>query len=82
MNGGEQQWVATLDVEKAFDRVHHSSLFDALVAGEIDASMIAALSRLYADLHASIELWSGEILARKADALALVCQFSTKSSAG
>ena len=28
---GEELWVATLDVEKAFDRIHHTSLFDALV---------------------------------------------------
>ena len=25
----EELWIATLDVEKAFDRVHHSCLFDA-----------------------------------------------------
>ena len=57
---GEQLWIATLDVEKAFDRVHHSSLFEALIAGKVDASVVAALSRLYADLWASVELWPGE----------------------
>ena len=30
MEWGEELWVATVDVEKAFDRVHHSALFDAM----------------------------------------------------
>jgi hypothetical protein len=57
---GEELWIATLDVEKAFDRVHHSSLFEALVSGAIDAPTMAALRRLYVDLHASVGLWPGQ----------------------
>ena len=56
---GEQLWIATLDVEKAFDRVHHSSLFEALMAGKVDKSIIAALGRLYTDLRASVDVWPG-----------------------
>lgn len=51
---GEDLWIATLDVEKAFDRVRHSRLFEALLAGGVDASVIAALRRLYSDLQASV----------------------------
>ena len=57
---GEELWVSTLDVEKAFDRVHHSSLFESLLASGMDISIVAALSRLYTDLKASVELWPGE----------------------
>jgi hypothetical protein len=51
---GEQLWVATLDVEKAFDRVHHANLFESLVDGKVDASIIGALRRLYANMRASV----------------------------
>ena len=57
---GEELWIATLDVEKAFDRVHHSSLFDVLMKSGADASTVAALYRWYADLQASAVLWPGE----------------------
>ena len=43
---GEELWIATLDVEKAFDKVHHSNLFEALVASEIDPHILATLRRL------------------------------------
>ena len=56
---GEELWIATLDVEKAFDRVHHSSLFEALLSEGVDASIIACLYALYSDLHASVMLWDG-----------------------
>ena len=54
-----QLWIATLDVEKAFDRVHHSSLFDALLVEGVDASIFASLYRLYSELQASVVLWDG-----------------------
>ena len=48
-----------MDVEKAFDRVHHSSLFEALMDFEVDASVVAALYNLYSGLQASVEIWLG-----------------------
>ena len=57
---GEQLWVATLDVEKAFDRVHHANLFESLVDGKVDASIIGALRRLYANMRASVVLGDGQ----------------------
>jgi hypothetical protein len=57
---GEELWVATLDVEKAFDRVHHASLFAALMEGGADATAVGALRRLYSDMRASVVLWQGQ----------------------
>ena len=56
----KQLWFATLDVEKAFDRVHHASLFESLVDGKVDASIIGALRRLYANMRASVVLGDGQ----------------------
>ena len=49
---GEELWISTLDVVYALDRVHHSSLFEALLTG-VDMSIITALRRLYMDMQAS-----------------------------
>ena len=57
---GEELWIATLDAEKAFDRVHHSCLFQALIESGVDTSIIASLHRLYADMKATVVLWPGE----------------------
>ena len=56
---GENLWMAALDVEKAFDQAHHSSLFETLLTGGIDLSTIAALRRLYEDLKASVVVVPG-----------------------
>jgi len=56
---GEELWIAALDVEKAFDRVHHSSLFNALLDGGIDPAVTASLRRLYLDMRAYVVLWPG-----------------------
>jgi hypothetical protein len=57
---GEELWVATLDVEKAFDRVHHASLFESLMAGRADVTVVGALRRLYSDMSASVVIWQGQ----------------------
>eukprot|EP00959_Pyramimonas_sp_CCMP1952_P044114 922089-Pyramimonas_sp.AAC.1 len=56
---GEELWVATLDVEKAFDRVHHSALFDSLVINGVDSQVVGALRRLYFDVKGYVSLWRG-----------------------
>ena len=56
---GEQLWVATLDVEKAFDRVHHSCLFEALLCGEVDVCIVSALRRLYFGMQATVLVEGG-----------------------
>ena len=43
---GEELWIAALDVEKAFDRVHHSVLFSSLLQTKLDMSTVAALRNL------------------------------------
>ena len=56
---GEDLWIAALDVEKAFDRVHHSALFDALLEAGVEWEAISSLKRLYAGTRAYVNLWTG-----------------------
>lgn len=56
---GEELWVAALDVEKAFDEVHHTALFHALLTTGIDAHAGAALWRLYCEMSGYVSLWPG-----------------------
>ena len=56
---GEELWVATLDVEKAFDRVHHSALFSALLDSGISISTVCVLRRLYHGVRGYVSLWDG-----------------------
>ena len=56
---GEDLWLAALDVEKAFDRLHHTALFEALLASEVDSGLVATLRRLYRGMKAYVKLWPG-----------------------
>jgi hypothetical protein len=56
---GQPLWIAALDVEKAFDRVHHSSLFAALLDTGIDVSIVSALRALYWQMSGFVVLWQG-----------------------
>ena len=56
---GEELWMATLDVEKAFDKALHSELFAALLNGGIDMSIVASLRKLYRGMEAYVQLWPG-----------------------
>ena len=47
-------WVATLDFKKAFDSIHHSSIWDALLAHGVPHAYIRILSNLYQGQRASI----------------------------
>ena len=46
-------WVITIDLKKAFDRLEHSSLFDALRQQGLDQSEIALLLDLYTEQRGS-----------------------------
>ena len=56
---GEPLFLAALDVEKAFDRVHHAELFGALLRCGVGTGIVNALRRLYAEMGAKVYLWSG-----------------------
>eukprot|EP00973_Karenia_brevis_P034128 4707916-Karenia_brevis.AAC.1 len=42
-------WGASLDMKRAFDRVEHHSIFEALRYFDIDESLIAMIQLLYAN---------------------------------
>eukprot|EP00959_Pyramimonas_sp_CCMP1952_P128282 2682466-Pyramimonas_sp.AAC.1 len=56
---GEELWVATLDVEKAFDKVHHAQLFDALMLANVDSAVVAALRKLHQNMSAYVQVDPG-----------------------
>ena len=51
---GEEVWAASLDLEKAFDKVFHQAVFDSLAASGVDADIVSALWRLYAEQTACV----------------------------
>ena len=52
----ETLWLASLDLEKAFDKVFHDDVFEALQFEEVDDVIIAAIRELYADQWAYVFL--------------------------
>jgi hypothetical protein len=57
--GGEELWMAALDVEKAFDRVHHTAIFSALIQTTVDVRIVASLQQLYCKMKAYVCLGPG-----------------------
>jgi Reverse transcriptase (RNA-dependent DNA polymerase). len=53
---GEELWLSALDVEKAFDRIHHADLFHVLLYCRVDASVVAALLKLYTGAQAFLDV--------------------------
>jgi hypothetical protein len=51
---GLELWVASLDLEKAFDRVYHSSVIECLMEAEVDQSIILVLRQWYQQLSAYV----------------------------
>ena len=51
---GEELWLAGLDVEKAFDKGLHSSLFEALHKEGLELEVAEALKELYSGLQAFV----------------------------
>jgi hypothetical protein len=56
---GEPLFMAALDVEKAFDRVHHADLFKALLGCGAGMRLCATLKSFYAEMRAQVSLWPG-----------------------
>ena len=52
-------WVAALDVEKAFDRVHHYKLLEVLLGEGVDYYVVCAVQAMYLDLAGYVSLWPG-----------------------
>ena len=44
-------WSATLELQKAFDRVEHNTIFEALRYFEVDDSMIALIQLMYSEQY-------------------------------
>ncbi|CAK0845642.1 unnamed protein product [Prorocentrum cordatum] len=55
---GEELWVATLDVEKAFDRVSRDQLIEALTSTGADICMVSVLRKLHRRMTAYAKLAS------------------------
>ena len=55
----EGLWMAAVDVEKAFDRVHHRRLLQALMDEGVQSEVVRSLRSLYMDLSGYVQLWPG-----------------------
>jgi len=56
---GETVWMASIDLEKAFDNIIHEAVFEGLARSGIDPCPIAAVEVMYADQTAYIDLGTG-----------------------
>ena len=56
---GETVWMASLDLEKAFDKIIHTAVFEGLAKAGIDDCTIQAIRELYAGQGAYVDLGSG-----------------------
>ena len=52
---GETVWMASLDLEKSFDKIVHEAVFEGLELSGVDHASIAAIKSLYADQKAYID---------------------------
>jgi hypothetical protein len=53
---GEEVWVASLDMEKAFDKVLHDSVFACLAEASVDSDILHALWQIYTKQLAYVKL--------------------------
>jgi len=47
-------WIISIDLKKAFDRIEHHALFQALHEQDVDVEIIKLLERLYSDQHGAV----------------------------
>ncbi len=52
----ETVWMASLDLEKAFDKILHSAVFEGLQKAGVDEATIQAIRLRYSDQHAYVQL--------------------------
>ena len=48
-------WVAAIDFSKAFDSIHHGSIFKALKEQGVPLAYVEVMARLYKEQHASVQ---------------------------
>ena len=60
---GEQIWAVSLDLEKAFDKVLHSSVFDGLARAGVEPDIFRVLWDLYSLQPAHVRL-DGDVRSR------------------
>eukprot|EP00973_Karenia_brevis_P048985 6793519-Karenia_brevis.AAC.1 len=53
---GETVWAASLDLEKAFDKLHHAAVFEALRDANVDEYLVTAVLTLYSDQKAYVQV--------------------------
>ena len=53
---GQGLWLAALDVEKAFDRINHAKLFEALMLEGAHFNLVTTLRNLYTNMTAYVRL--------------------------
>ena len=53
---GDTVWMASLDLEKAFDRLVHEAVFSGLCTAGVDATTMEAIRDLYAQQTAYVQL--------------------------
>ena len=56
---GQTLWVASLDLEKAFDKVLHDHVFDSLLGTGVEVEVIQTLRKVYSDMCAYVQLEPG-----------------------
>ena len=52
-------WMAVVDVQKAFDKVHHKTILESLVAQGMEDDIAVVLWRFYLEQNCNVQFWPG-----------------------